>query len=257
MGSIRARPLKTGGTRYQAEVRLKGMPKTLTAMFDRRSDAKAWIQKTEADLRCGRQQLYSEGTRHIFSEAVERYFKEQPISVVKRGHLLWWKKEIGGLYLQDVRPSVISEKKRKLLSEPTKKGIVRSKSTCNRFLATLSHVMSVCLKQWEWVSENPVKKIPREKEPRERGRFLNPEERTRFLEACKLSDNPYLFTFVVLLLGTGCRYNEIRCLKWTDVDLSQGKITITKTKNIVFSKQVTFIILFCRQESLKIDRNFY
>ncbi len=200
-------------------------------MFDRRSDAKAWIQKTEADIRCGRQQLYSEGKRHTFEQAVDRYFKEQPISVVKRGHLLWWKKEIGGLYLQDVRPSVISEKKQKLLSEPTKKGIIRSKSTCNRFLATLSHVMSVCLKQWEWVSENPVRKIPREREPRERTRFLSSEERHRFLEACKQSDNPYLFTFVVLLLSTGCRYNEIRCLKWPDVDLYQGKITITKSKN--------------------------
>ncbi|EKD63878.1 MAG: Integrase family protein [uncultured bacterium] len=143
MGSIRSRSLKTGGTRYQAEVRLKGMSKTLTAMFDRRTDAKAWIQKVEADIRCGRQQLYSEGTRHTFTETVDRYFKEQSISVVKRSHLLWWRKELGGLYLQDVRSSVISEKKQKLLSEPTQKGIIRSKSTCNRFLATLSHVLSL------------------------------------------------------------------------------------------------------------------
>lgn len=82
-----------------------------------------------------------------------------------------------------------------------------------------------------WASENPVRKITREKEPRERTRFLNSEERGRFLEACRISDNPYLFTFVVLLLSTGGRYNEIRCLRWTDVDLHQGKITITKSKN--------------------------
>ncbi len=231
MGYIRPRKIIGQKDRYQAEVRLKGHP-TLTAMFDRITDAKAWVQKVEADIRCGRQQLYSEAKRHTFEEAVERYLKEQPISVVKRGHLLWWKRELGALYLQDVRPSIISEKKQKLLSEKTKKGIVRSKSTCNRFLATLSHIMSVCLKQWEWVSENPVRKIPREREPRERTRFLSSEERHRFLEACKQSDNPYLFTFVVLLLSTGCRYNEIRCLKWPDVDLHQGKITITKSKNL-------------------------
>lgn len=230
MGFIRERKLKNGGTRYQAEVRLKGHP-MLTAAFDRKTDAKDWIRKVEADIRCGRHQLYSEGKRHTFAEAVDRYCKEQIISVVKRGHLLWWKKELGPLYLQDVRPAIITEKKQKLLTEPTQKGIIRSKSTCNRFLATLSHLMSVCFKQWEWVAENPVKKIPREKEPRERTRFLSPEERHRFLEACKQSDNPLLFTFVVLLLSTGCRYNEIRCLKWTDVDLFQGKITITKSKN--------------------------
>jgi integrase len=34
-----------------------------------------------------------------------------------------------------------------------------------------------------------------------------------------------------LLLGTGCRYNEIRCLKWTEIDLIQGKIIIVKSTN--------------------------
>lgn len=91
--------------------------------------------------------------------------------------------------------------------------------------------MSLCHKQWEWISENPVKKIAREKESRERTRVLSREEQTRLLEACRKSKNPYLYTFVILLLGTGCRYNEIRCLKWTEVDLIQGKIIIVKSKN--------------------------
>ena len=82
MGYIRETKLKKGGSRFQAEVRLTGHP-TLTAMFDRKTDAKAWIQKTEADIRCGRHHLYSEAKRHIFQEAVERYCKEQPISVAK------------------------------------------------------------------------------------------------------------------------------------------------------------------------------
>lgn len=230
MGHIREITLKKGGTRFQADINLNGHPR-LTAVFDRKTDAKAWIQKTEADIRCGRHQLYAEGRRHTFADAVERYCKEQPISIAKRGHLNWWLSELGRLYLQDVRPSVIAEMKQKLLSEKNAKGKVRTKSTCNRFLATLSHLMSICVKQWEWVSENPVRKITREKEPPGRTRFLTPDERQRLLEACKQSDNSYLLIFVVLLLGTGCRYNEIRCLKRADIDLVQGKITLTKTKN--------------------------
>lgn len=62
MGFIRERKVKGGGTRYQAEIR------------------------------CGRHQLYSEAKHHTFEEAIDRYFKEQTVSVVKRGHLLWWKK---------------------------------------------------------------------------------------------------------------------------------------------------------------------
>ena len=145
MGHIRERNLKNGEMRYQAEIRLKGHPR-LTAMFDRKTDAKNWIHKTEADIRCGRQQLYSIGKKHTFNEAVERYFKEQKVSVVKRGHLLWWKKEFGCLYLQDIRSAIINEKKQKLLSEPNNKGVIRGSSTCNRFLATLKSSDEHCNK---------------------------------------------------------------------------------------------------------------
>lgn len=230
MGSIRQRELKEGGVRYQAEIRLKGYP-TLSATFDRKTDAKTWIQKVEADIRCGRHQLYSEGKRHTFKEAVERYFKEQKVSQAKQGHLRWWVVEVGSLYLQDIRPAIITEKKQKLLTSVNAKGKNRSRSTCNRYLASLSHLLSVCTKQWEWTSENPVRKISREREPRERTRFLSSEERKLFLETCQESENPLLLTFVVLLLSTGCRYNEIRRLKWTDIDLFKGKITINESKN--------------------------
>ena len=73
MGSIRDRNLKNGGIRYQAEVRLKGHP-TLTAMFDRKTDAKNWIQKTEADIRCDRQQLYSVGKKTYFQRSSRSLF---------------------------------------------------------------------------------------------------------------------------------------------------------------------------------------
>ncbi len=181
MGHIRERELKNGGTRFQAEVRLKGHP-ILTAMFDRKTDAKAWIQKVEADIRCGRHQLYSAGKKHTFREAVDRYLKEQKVSQAKQGHLQWWAQQFGPLYLQDIRRSIITEKKQKLLTSFNSKGKIPSKSTCNRYLASLSHLMSVCVKQWEWASENPVSKISREEEPRGRTRFLNSERKEETIE---------------------------------------------------------------------------
>ena len=229
MGYIKEKKLKSG-TRYKAEVRLKGHP-DMTAVFDRKTDAKAWIMQVEADIRAGRNKLYTDSKRRTLSEAIERFAKEKEVSVVKRGHLAWWKKELGSFYLHDVRSSVITEKKQKLLSEKTDKGVIRGKSTCNRYLATLSFLLSVCVREWEWMSENSCRKISREKEPRERIRFLPQEERGALLAASKESLNPYLHTFVVLLLSTGCRYNEARCLKWPEVDLNEGRITIIKSKN--------------------------
>ena len=79
MGSIRERNLKEGGTRYQCEIRMKGHP-MLSATFYRKSDARAWIQKTETEIRCGRYQLHSGSNRHTFKEAIERYDQEQKIA---------------------------------------------------------------------------------------------------------------------------------------------------------------------------------
>jgi len=53
MGYIRERSLSDGSKRFYAEVELKGAGPRLTAIFNRRSDAKLWIQKTETELRCG------------------------------------------------------------------------------------------------------------------------------------------------------------------------------------------------------------
>ncbi|KPK33704.1 MAG: hypothetical protein AMS24_00005 [Chlamydiae bacterium SM23_39] len=105
MGYIRKRILKDGNIRFQGEIRLRGY-KTLTATFGRKTDAKRWIQRIESDIRAGRHQIYSESKRHTFKEAIERYFKEQKVSVVKRGHLQWWEKELGNLYLQDINPNI-------------------------------------------------------------------------------------------------------------------------------------------------------
>lgn len=119
MGYIRD-PQKPG-QRYQAEVRLKGH-RPLTATFDRKSDAKAWIQKAEADIRAGRHNIYAESKKRTFREAVKRYRLEKTVTTPKQAHIEWWEKELGDLFLQDVRPSVITEKKHKLLQDGDDQG---------------------------------------------------------------------------------------------------------------------------------------
>lgn len=57
-------------------------------------------------------------------------------------------------------------------------------------------------KAWGWTPQdlmdgvNPITNIRDE-----RTRFLSDEERTRFLDACKASDNDYLFTVVVIVVS--------------------------------------------------------
>lgn len=101
----------------------------------------------------------------------------------------------------------------------------------NRYLAILSHVFTVAVKEWGWIEENPVLKVSKMKEPRGRVRFLSEDERKNLLEECKKSESPCLYKVVVLALSTGARRMEILGLKWQDVDIARDVITLHETKN--------------------------
>lgn len=101
----------------------------------------------------------------------------------------------------------------------------------NRYLAALSHALTIAMKAWGWVHDSPMRKGSKLKEPRGRVRFLSNEERQRLLDSCKASRNPYLSTVVVLALPTGARKTELLSLTWRNVDLQRGTVTLHDTKN--------------------------
>lgn len=78
---------------------------------------------------------------------------------------------------------------------------------------------------------NPVSRIKKSKEPRGRIRYLDDEERERFLKACLNNKNHLLYPAVMLSLASGGRQAEILSLQWKDVDLTLGMITLHETKN--------------------------
>jgi len=153
----------------------------------------------------------------------------------------WWKEQSGHHTLADVTPALITESRDKLLSDTTKRGTVRSPATVVRYMAALSHAFTIAVNEWGWLEDSPMRKVKKPKEPRGRVRFLSEDEthngkliegeRTRLLETCRQSNNPYLFPVVVLALSTGMRSGEIMSLTWDDVDLRHGRITLHETKN--------------------------
>lgn len=142
-----------------------------------------------------------------------------------------WREYIGNYTLADVTPALIGEYRDKLKQGITTRGTIRSPATVNRYLAALSQVFTIAIREWGWVEDNPLRKISKMKEPRSRVRFLSDEERTRLLKACQESDSKLLYIIVVLALSTGARKMEIIGLKWQDVDLNRGVITLHETKN--------------------------
>ena len=80
----------------------------------------------------------------------------------------------------------------------------------------------------------PVKKIRKLTEPRGRTRYLTENECSRLLDKCEKSGVRELLIIVVLALNTGARKNELRWLRWTDVDLHKGTLLFRDTKNEMF-----------------------
>ncbi len=248
MATIEKRTTKDGKTRYRALVRLKGMPPQ-SATFERKTDALRWVQDTESAIRDGRHFKTSEAKRHTLAEAIDRYLAEvmprKPGSAADQTQQLrWWKTEIGCRVLADVNSVLIAEYRNRLATEilperkkdkatdsPAPATRTRGPATVNRYLAALSHVFTIAIREWGWLHDHPMASVDRMKEPAGRVRFLSDDERTRLLAACQDSASPLLYPMVVLALSTGMRRDEARCLRWQQVDLKRGVILVGKTKN--------------------------
>jgi integrase len=111
------------------------------------------------------------------------------------------------------------------------KAYMRSGATVNRYIATLSDMLSFARKERHLLDSNPVSNISRKSESRGRVRFLSDDERDRLLSACAESEWPALQTLVQLAIVTGARRSELINLKWADVDMKAGRAVIHETKN--------------------------
>lgn len=235
MATIEKRVTQDNKLTYRAKVRLKGFP-VQTASFDRLTDAKRWAQQTEAAIREGRYFKASAAKKYTVANLLDRYISDvlvrKPKSIAtQKPQLIWWKQELGSYLLCDLTPSIIVQTRDKLAKSTTSRNKQLSSSTVNRYMAALSHAISVAVKEWGWLDDSPMTKIAKFKEPRGRVRYLSDEERDRLLQACRESANPYLYCIVVMAISTGARKMELLRLKWKDVDFKRQIIILHETKN--------------------------
>jgi integrase len=98
-------------------------------------------------------------------------------------------------------------------------------------MAAFSAALGVACTEWQWLKENPLNRVRREKEADGRVRFLSPQERSALLDTCKQSSNKGLYLITLLGLSTGMRQSEIMSLRWDHVNFERNTITLFKTKN--------------------------
>ena len=131
--------------------------------------------------------------------------------------------------------------------------------TINNELTLLSHAFQLAVKEWEWVAENPVQKVSKEKVRNLIERWLTAEEEERLLAASPV----WLQEIIVFAANTGLRQSEILNLQWCNVDLFRRTITLLEQKNggrdtlPVNARTLDVLKARAKVRSLKTDYVFY
>lgn len=236
---------------YRAQVRVKGHA-TQGKTFPNKKEAQQWANSIEAAIRENRYFPHAKASRTLFVDLIERYRADVLPQLKASGrparerHLNWWKNRFMGKTVGEITSDIVAEARDELAKgsyvrgkeRKSKTGAVispkeykRSGATANRYIAALSHVFTIAIKEWRLADRNPVRDVSKKKEGRGRVRFLSDEERDELFKSCRASDWSMLFTLVVLAITTGARRGELINLKWTDVDLKKARAIVHDTKN--------------------------
>jgi integrase len=189
--------------------------------------AKAIESKLRTELIEGKYFDKCAGAEKTFKEMADRFMLEYAPKNSKRtqlhykttlGHSLPF---FGNMKLTLITPQKIAEYKAMRYNKGVKPG------TVNLERSMFSKMFNLAIREWEWVKENPVSKVSRDRENNQRDKWLSVDEERRLLE----NSPEWLRELILLALHTGLRRDELLSLQWDRVNLFQKTIIIQKSKN--------------------------
>ena len=168
------------------------------------------------------------GEEKTFAEMMEKYLREYsarnkaPKSYIRdkslADHLL---DSFGDLTLTEITSNLISDYKTKRRDEGA------APKTVNNELMLMNHAFNLAIKEWEWIKENPVSKVSKEKFNNLIERWMTYEEEENLLR----HSIEWLRPILILGIETGLRQSELLNLQWPQVDLFKKTLTILEQKN--------------------------
>lgn len=205
MASIRKR-----GNKWRVEIRTKSFYQTKS--FIHKETAAKWARDVEVTLEREEQP----GGLKLVSDAIGKYLKE--VTPKKKGAR--WERvrltkfltyPICNKRLSSVKPSDFSEWRDNRLKEI-------SSASVRRELVLWSSLFSTCVTEWQWISENPLRKVKKPSNGKHRERVISVDEQAKIIEALgRHGSGAEVARLFQLALETGMRLGEM-------VGLGQGDI---------------------------------
>jgi integrase len=205
MASIRKR-----GDKWRVEIRTKSFYKTKS--FLHKETAVKWARDIEVSL----ERQESPGGLKLVRDAIGKYLKE--FTPKKKGAR--WERvrltkfltyPICNKRLSDVKPSDFSDWRDQRLTEV-------SPASALRELGLWSAVFTACVREWEWLSENPLRKVRKPPGGRPRDRVISEKEQARIIEELGQDGKPgEVSRLMQLAIETGMRLGEMVNLKAGDI----------------------------------------
>lgn len=223
MATIDRRVNQRGGVRWRARIRRRGVIET--ASFDSREEAAAWADEVEAAIDRGEWRVPGRTGNARFGQLLDRYLAWRRPGRDTRRQLEWWRRRCGDEALTDLSRRSILGLRRRLVDEPTSRGRRRSPATANRYVAALSGFLSWAIRRGH-LGRHPLRGVDSLPEGPARTRCLSEEERERLLAACREHGDARLHALVVLSLSCGASRGELLRLRWSDLDLTDRRVTI-------------------------------
>jgi len=186
------------------------------------------FDKLKGDIAEGKWFEHLEGEDNTFNDLMDRYMKEHSaINKASSSHLRdkglekHLRKAFGNLMLTEITSKIIAEYK------VNRRGDGVSPRTINYELTLMGHAFNLAIKEWEWIKDNPVMRVRKERVNTKIERWLSLDEEKKLLSASP----SWLQEIITFAIHTGLRQGEIMDLKWSQIDFKRKTIIISEQKN--------------------------
>jgi len=222
------RKLKSG--KWYVEINKKGFPRLQKSFLDKPT-ARNWGREIELQMDKNIFEDYSGAAGTTLKALLIKYRDE--VTSKKRG----FREETSKInYLINHKialNSLMRLKSHHIYRLKTEMSATRVASTVNKYIHILSHCWTTARKVWGIALpvQNPFELVSLDKEAPPRDRVLTKQEYSKLLDACSLSNLPWLKDLVEFAYLTGARQGEILKMKREDVNFEKKVCTFYKTKN--------------------------